>query len=184
MISPTDVAEELKLEKAYSILGWMSVGELKLLATIAQKCKSIIEIGSYCGKSTRALCDNAPANCKIYTVDPWDYYFNASMRVDNNSFNQFYINLYDHIKSGKLLINRLKWEDYEPKELVDFIFIDGDHTYESVRHDIDKALLHVKQNGIIAGHDYNVPAFPGVKQAVDETFESVDLLETIWYKVL
>jgi predicted O-methyltransferase YrrM len=178
------LTDEVKLDKAYRIIGWMSEGELKLLGTIAQKCKVIIEVGSYYGKSTRALADNSPDDARIYAVDPWDYYFASLMKVDNNSFNQFYMNLYEYIKSKKLIICRAKWEDYEPKEKADFIFIDGDHTYDSCRHDIDKALQWVKPDGIIAGHDYNVAGFPGVKQAVDETFPNVDYLETIWYKVM
>jgi len=183
-VIPLLISNEIKLEKAHCTPGWMSEGELLLLATIARKCKSIIEIGSYYGKSTRALTDNSPSDCKVYVVDPWDYYLASTMRVDDNTFNQFYINLYEHIKSGKLLINRMKWENCQPKEKVDFIFIDGDHTYESCRHDINKALLWIKEDGIIAGHDYNVAGFPGVKQAVDETFPKVDFLETIWYKVM
>jgi predicted O-methyltransferase YrrM len=180
MGSPIDL-EELVLGKACSIVGWMSVGELAFLADTARRSKTIIEVGSYHGKSTRALADNSPPDARIYAVDPWDYYFATLMKCDINTLNQFYINLYNHIKAGKVTLCKSKWEDYNPKELVDFIFIDGDHTYESACHDIDKAMKWINPGGIIAGHDYNVANFPGVKKAVEERFNNINSVETIWW---
>jgi len=48
---------------------------------------------------------------------------------------------------------------------LDFVFIDADHTYESITSDIQSWLPKVKIGGIISGHDYN---HPPVKQAVHE----------------
>jgi hypothetical protein len=45
------------------------------------------------------------------------------------------------------------------------VFIDADHTYESITSDIQSWLPKVKVGGIISGHDYN---HPPVKQAVHE----------------
>jgi hypothetical protein len=54
---------------------------------------------------------------------------------------------------------------------VDFVFIDADHTYEGVLEDIKAWLPKIKKGGWIGGHDYgNLPRFPGVKKAVDESF--------------
>lgn len=50
---------------------------------------------------------------------------------------------------------------------VDFLFIDADHSYEAVKQDIAFYAPFLKKGGIIAGHDYSLPA-TGVKQAVDE----------------
>lgn len=49
----------------------------------------------------------------------------------------------------------------------DFIYIDGDHSYESVKNDIEMWYPRVRMGGILCGHDYN-PAFEGVIRAVDE----------------
>ena len=51
----------------------------------------------------------------------------------------------------------------------DFVFIDADHAYESVRKDILAYLPKVRKGGILAGHDY-VESQPGVRKAVDEIF--------------
>lgn len=52
---------------------------------------------------------------------------------------------------------------------LDFVFIDAEHDYANVRRDIDAWLPKVKPGGIISGHDH-CPDFPGVMQAVTETF--------------
>lgn len=49
---------------------------------------------------------------------------------------------------------RDKFKANQIPEPLDFIYIDGQHTYEAVTHDIRHATLLVKPGGIIAGHDY------------------------------
>jgi hypothetical protein len=56
---------------------------------------------------------------------------------------------------------------YCPDETIDFIYIDGDHTYEAVAADIAGWWPKLKVGGILAGHDYNDQT-PGTVQAVDE----------------
>jgi len=53
------------------------------------------------------------------------------------------------------------------REKVDFVYIDGDHSYDTVKSDIRLYFDITKQNGIIGGHDY-VGVNEGVKRAVDE----------------
>jgi hypothetical protein len=50
---------------------------------------------------------------------------------------------------------------------VDFVYIDGSHSYESVRNDIAAWWPLVAPGGILAGDDYG-RQLPGVVQAVDE----------------
>ncbi len=53
---------------------------------------------------------------------------------------------------------------------VDMVFIDANHSYESVKSDIEAWLPKVKPGGIIGGHDFAHPRYAGVKQAVVEAF--------------
>lgn len=84
---------------------------------------------------------------------------------------------YDNLKPihhilGEVYNNTLSWEGankYEDKSL-DFVFIDADHTYESVSKDISAWLPKVKPGGIIAGHDFS-NQYPGIIQAVIDHFE-------------
>jgi predicted O-methyltransferase YrrM len=54
-------------------------------------------------------------------------------------------------------------------EYFDLIYIDADHSYESVLHDIKISLSKLKRGGIMSGHDY---AFESVSRAVNEMFPS------------
>jgi hypothetical protein len=60
---------------------------------------------------------------------------------------------------------------------VDMVFIDGEHTYEGVKADIEAWLPKTKK--IICGHDYS-DKWPGVKRAVDEHFENIKVADSIW----
>lgn len=49
----------------------------------------------------------------------------------------------------------------------DMIYIDGDHSYQGVKRDLETAFFKVKSGGLICGHDYG-QMFPTVVQAVNE----------------
>lgn len=58
-----------------------------------------------------------------------------------------------------------------PDASLDFIFIDGDHSYEGCRQDIVTWLPKIKPDGWITGHDF---LFPGVHEAVTELLMPVN----------
>jgi predicted O-methyltransferase YrrM len=49
----------------------------------------------------------------------------------------------------------------------DLAFVDADHSYRSVRHDLVQVLPLLRAGGVIVCHDY-CEVWPGVVQAVDE----------------
>ena len=64
-------------------------------------------------------------------------------------------------------------------ESLDFVYIDGDHSYEGAKSDIELYYSKVKQNGLIAGHDYeNEDIIKAVKELLEdkgiEIFSDVD----------
>ena len=78
---------------------------------------------------------------------------------------------------------------FEPESL-DFVFIDGDHSYEGVLKDCRTYYPLLKNGGIFCGHDYGF--LETVKNAVDdfrkEAKIGVDLQPThntsfYWYKL-
>jgi len=55
-----------------------------------------------------------------------------------------------------------------PDESLDWVYIDADHSYKSVKADLEAWFPKVRKGGIISGHDYvNYNDF-GVIEAVDE----------------
>ncbi len=55
---------------------------------------------------------------------------------------------------------------------LDFVLIDADHSYESVKNDLELWRPKVKKGGIICGDDFNAVDFPGVAKAVTEFFST------------
>lgn len=72
-------------------------------------------------------------------------------------------------------------------EQFDYIFIDGDHSYEGVKKDLNNYYSKVKKGGVFSGHDINLPT---VQQAVKE-FREQNLITNpisftdvnVWYWV-
>jgi len=50
---------------------------------------------------------------------------------------------------------------------LDFVYIDGDHTYQGVKDDIKTYFPKIKPGGVIGGHDYTIQHY-GLVKAVSE----------------
>ena len=72
--------------------------------------------------------------------------------------------------------------EYIPECSLEFCYIDGDHSYEGVKKDIELFYPKVKHGGVLCGHDFNVF---GVAAAVCESFDDVttDGYPTDWWVV-
>jgi hypothetical protein len=51
---------------------------------------------------------------------------------------------------------------------LDFLYIDGDHSYEAVVADIQNFLPHVRPGGHFAFHDFKPVGKDGVRKAIEE----------------
>lgn len=169
----------IDITRAREIPGWMSEEELTWLAEQAQTHKCIVEIGSYLGRSTRALADNAKG--VVYAVDDWmgprDIMLPGSER--KKLFDMFLKNMEG--LQGKLLVVRADHKDVKIDDCPDMVFIDGGHTEDEVYADILRWLPMLDAGGIICGHDAHMW---GVKNALDRVFGkdfSVAPGTTIWY---
>jgi len=180
------MVSHIDIVNAMSIGGWMSECELMWLATMAGKHKNIVEFGSLHGRSTRALADNMMDNGVLWAVDPWsgDYIGIEGERIaiETRVMPEFIHNLKDHIVTGRVVPVRNFSYRFSLPDKVDMVFIDGDHRYETVVRDIEKAYELLKSDGLICGHDYNHPGWPGVKEAVDMYVGPVEIIDTIWFQ--
>lgn len=153
-----------------------------------------VEVGVYRGSTARRVLAARPL-CTHVMVDPWkspkahERYAKAPGIINKYSQDRF-DRCYEAVckladKYGKRAkILRMYSKDasklFEDKSL-DYVFIDGEHSYEAVKEDIMCWLPKAKEGGWIGGHDYaNVGRFAGVSRAVDEAFgkrvkEDVDL---------
>jgi glycosyltransferase involved in cell wall biosynthesis len=164
-----------------NIHGWMTEQELAWLHDTASTMTSVVEIGSWKGRSTHALC--AGCNGRVTSVD----HFKGSESeintchaeaVAGDIFAQFMANVghFNNLNvlkmSGESALEKLNGDKFE------MVFIDASHDYEDVKADLrgwkDKATR------LICGHDYN-QSWPGVVRAVKEEIGAVETIGSIWY---
>jgi hypothetical protein len=118
-------------------------------------------------------------------VDPWirDYPANDSSvhAIQADVMDEFLSNLNDKIHDGTVVPIQKFSREFNIPLAPDFFFLDGDHRYETMLGDIKLALRLMWKGGILAGHDYTHSDWPGVRQAVDEVFPQVHLVDSIWW---
>lgn len=163
-----------KIRKLDDVSGHLGLNEgyqLHKIASLLDSDAVIVEIGALKGKSTCFIAEGIGSKgCQFFTIDPWDYDPEREGKV--NIFESFLENTRFYADK----IKPLRGFSYDvvkswPKtRRIDFLWIDGDHSYEGVKKDIEDWLPLVKENGYIAFHDYRDA--PGVKKAVDELSES------------
>ena len=116
------------------------------------------EIGVFRGKHSQQMLTTMPNLTRLYLVDPYTLYTgytdfeNPSIELLSGAEKEAHIRL-EPFKDRVVWV-REKFDAEHIPEPLDFIYIDGQHTYEATTHDIRHALLLVKPGGIIAGHDY------------------------------
>ncbi len=161
--------------------GMMSLDELHWLYNSALGMRSVVELGSFMGRSTHALLCGCPG--PVYSVDPRDPDFIAVLQGDPKQAPEirraFWENLKEFQNLKILEILSVQAARIFPEKAVDMVFIDGDHNYEPFKADI--AAWLPKTTKLICGHDYS-DAFPTVKRAVMEAFgNNFGVHGTIWY---
>ena len=115
---------------------------------------------------------------KLYLIDPYERYKDDPKQIEVMVTPA---NGKEEVAKGKLApyadkivwikeISSLAHTQLQTEEL-DFIYIDGNHSYKSAKEDILNYFPKVKIGGLISGDDYNHPMDDyGVKKAVDEAF--------------
>ena len=131
------------------------------------KPQNFVELGSLESYLCELLLRRFP-HLKVIAIDTHFLRPNLWKKYDNF----FQIN-HDTASAARL------FED----ESLDFIYQDASHSYNGVKRDIDAWYPKLKKGGILAGHDYDNPDFPGVNRAIDELVSSQQLelnVEAYW----
>ena len=142
------------------------------------------EIGVKEGKFTSYLLSQHP-ELTMFCIDPWTSQPNGNETYGEWNFDEIYSQYKNRIKPYKDRVIELRGFSktavmmVEDKSL-DFVFIDAQHDYDSVKQDIDLWLPKVKKGGLLSGHDYH-EQFPGVIKAVNEFFTPEIGDNDVWY---
>jgi len=145
----------------------------------------VVEIGSWIGGSSEQLALGGlkfDKKINLFCVDPWDHFCQEleDIRRGRDVYSEFAVRMQRFQYSAVKDVSEnavLKFED----DSVDFIFIDGDHSYSAVFNDITMWLPKLRAGGIMCGHDYGKPEY-GVTEAVKKIFgDKVQLqAKSIW----
>ena len=124
--------------------------------------KKGVEIGVSWGEN---IVDYAKAGLEIHGVDPWESTdedeFRKLVSIDGeygSSPDGVYrlakerTEKYPNVKLMKM--TSIEALDYFPDRSLDFVYIDGNHSFGYVAMDLMKWNRKVRKGGVIAGHDY------------------------------
>jgi predicted O-methyltransferase YrrM len=161
-----------------NVPGWAAFTELyTAVVAKAPHEAQFVEVGSWLGRSAAYMAVeilNSRKAINFVCIDPWQdggpdlkdtKYYKDLKKPPYDIF-------IDNIRPVRHVVTPLRMDSIKGAAQfadgeVDFLMLDGDHSYEAVRADIDAWLPKMKKHGVISGDDY---LWPGVQQAADETF--------------
>ena len=165
------------------------------------KPKNFIEVGVFQGVTSRNVCEKLyEIHKENFLFHGIDIFEDTNINIDNkemtikhnkisNPFKHLIFNIilrknlfsidsiYSFLKKFKNNVRLYKGfsETELPKidmSKIDMVFLDGGHSYETVRSDLSLILKGIKKNKIIICDDYDQVDY-GVKRAVDEILKQV-----------
>jgi hypothetical protein len=146
-----------------------------------------LEIGVWKGESSVLFAEKSK---HVDCVDPWsvEVYedgtkfdmdafvqrYESIVGSDNpEDFQKFYDNLYVEVKEkleslGNVTVHRMTSKEFFDKntKMYDWVYVDGDHSYEGCLYDLQNVWSIIKEGGTLFGDDYGNK--DGVTKAVNE----------------
>jgi cephalosporin hydroxylase len=160
--------------------GWFSPGDIAAYVNLYEQLPAgscVAELGVWQGRSLCSVADVIlRKKLKIHAVDTFrgtpgeldivhDCDGDLRQRFESN-LTRFGIanHAVIHVGSTECIAQQISAGS------LNLVFIDADHSYETVLADIKAWMPKVKVGGVLCGHDYNPPGqdHAGVRQAVDE----------------
>ena len=114
------------------------------------------EIGVFDGEYSEVLCKANP-EAKLYSIDPWATHSDYTAFIKEDTFKNAYAKAQERLsKYNCEMIKKLSLDAVKDfaDESLDYVFIDGDHSFQACTNDIVEWSKKVKMGGIISGHDY------------------------------
>jgi predicted O-methyltransferase YrrM len=157
---------------------------LSELARAVPGDEAIVEIGVYKGRTVCYLAFGARQGegAHVYGIDPWDLQDQRALtreqrrlrfgetntrQVAERTVQQQGMRQYVTLFRGFSTEIAASWD--RPK--IGLLFVDGDHSYDSVRADVEAWLPHLAEGPVIAFDDYGKTHNPEVSKAVNQFVE-------------
>jgi len=155
-----------RISKFVEIQGWLTQEEAITLCYLTSTLKSkstVVEIGSWKGRSTYCLARGLPAGAELFAIDPFDKSGEAGSVATYSQDpcaeplrKQFEMNMTRlGVMDRITILQGLSVDFVNHFQNVDFLFIDGDHSLECCRSDFENYSPLIKVGGLVALHDYD-----------------------------
>ncbi len=128
---------------------------------------TMVEIGCYVGDSTEIFAQRFG---KVMAVDPWRNGYDKNDAASYLRDMRIIEAQFDEMAKGFPNIEKQKMysaQFVKKIDMVDVVYIDGLHTYDGCKNDIDLWKEKINHGGFLCGHDFQ-GKFPGVIRAVNE----------------
>ncbi len=130
------------------------------------------ELGVNKGEFSQKILDYVQPE-KLHLIDPWH------IKPHNECYEGVCEKFGQQVKSGQVEIHKSKSQlcyDQFPDDYFDWIYVDGSHSYKSVKRDLDLYYSKIKMYGFITGDDYRfVEKRKGLRDAVAEIAEKYSM---------
>ena len=180
-----------------------NIGDLFLKEILNSKPKNFLEIGIFQGVTARNVCEllykTHNNSFKYIGIDKFDldkkennefipsihfknplkqFYYRYitkenpySLKSVKNLLKKFDKNVFIFKGDSKIVLPKIDLNE------IDYVFLDGGHSYDTVKSDLNNCKVVVENNGVILCDDYDLSYAPGVKKAIDEfvTKEQYDI---------
>jgi Methyltransferase domain len=157
---------------------------------IAEKAETIVEIGVYGGRLSRMLL-KVPTLKELFLVDSWKgsspnrqpphflVWTDAEMAVVARKVKAW---ASQNKKVKVLHMSSVRAAAKFGNESLDFVYIDGDHTFQGVTADIESWLPKLRMGGVLSGDDYYMPSVHAAIEGRLQTWGVADNGRLWWYR--
>jgi hypothetical protein len=170
------MSEDEAVTRMEAVKGWLSGPEARALyrsavvALARYTPGTIVEIGSYHGRSTVVLASAAKDvghGARVFAIDPHDGVL-TGLQVDP-SWESFLENIdQSGLSEFVVPLRKPSFEvELSSSDRIALLLIDGLHDAASVAADYSHFGSQVPVGGLVAFHDYWNPDYPGVRHVVD-----------------
>lgn len=149
------------------------------LKTLPKKMKWA-ELGVFLGDFSKLIYEYCDPS-QLDLVDTFPDSASSGDKDGNNIIQRNLSSIPDQLSSyfndSRVRIHKMTTTEYLARcsEKIDCIYIDADHSYQSVKNDLLLSYDVVNNGGLICGHDYCRIKYPGVVQAVSEFCQEKNL---------
>jgi len=169
----TSLAERIESRRKEAELVWGKAYPLFSKVIASRKPKIGVLVGVGFGGHPETILQRTNVEI-LYGIDPYQHRddYEDPFNLPQSEFEELYRFTLKRMERFGTRYQHIRKTSIEAAEEVrddlDFTYIDGDHSYKAVLEDLSTWSAKIRNGGILGGHDYECPDFPGVKRAVDE----------------